>query len=92
MEQPVLQARALNLHIVGKLEATLEVPRGDTLIEQAASLLVIGLLLAAGTSARIMSMPPAVALIGKSRGRMPTRRVSRKSALATHISRRSRIR
>src|SRR5439155_10553049 len=48
VQQPVLQARALDLHIAGELEATLEVSRRDALIEHVASLLlVVGLLLAA---------------------------------------------
>ena len=33
VQQPVLQARTLDLHMVGELEATFEVPRGDALVE-----------------------------------------------------------
>jgi hypothetical protein len=34
VQEPVLQARALDLHIVGELEITLEVSRGDTLMSK----------------------------------------------------------
>src|SRR5215211_3390603 len=33
VQKPILQARALNLDMVGELEATFEVPRGDALVE-----------------------------------------------------------
>src|SRR5215216_4418471 len=33
VQKPVLQARALDLNMVGELEATFEVPRGDALVE-----------------------------------------------------------
>src|ERR1700732_2176052 len=48
VQEPVLQARALDLDIVGELEATLEGSRGDALVEHLAGLfLVVGLFLAA---------------------------------------------
>src|SRR5580704_14741423 len=47
VQEPVLQARTLDLHMVRELEATFEVPRGDALVEHVATfLLVVGLLLA----------------------------------------------
>src|SRR5271156_3002011 len=47
VQEPVLQARTLDLHMVGELEAAFEVPRGDALVEHFATLLlVIGLFLA----------------------------------------------
>ncbi len=47
MQEPVLQARALDLNIVSELEAPLEGPRGDALVEHLADLrFVVGLLLA----------------------------------------------
>ena len=39
VQEPVLQARTLDLHMVGELEATFEVPRGDALVEYVATLL-----------------------------------------------------
>src|SRR5215203_5150230 len=33
VQKPILQARALNLDMVGELEDTFEVPRGDALVE-----------------------------------------------------------
>src|SRR5207344_389326 len=48
VEEPVLQARALDLDMVSELETTLEGPRGDAPVEHVAGLLlVVGLLLAA---------------------------------------------
>src|ERR1700730_11143259 len=48
VQEPVLQDRALDLDMVGELEATLEGPRGDALVEQVAGLLLaVGLFLAA---------------------------------------------
>src|SRR6202049_1843257 len=47
VQEPVLEAGTLDLYVVGELEATFEVPRGDALVEHvAALLLVVGLLLA----------------------------------------------
>src|SRR5271155_565697 len=47
VQEPILQARTLDLHVVGELEAAFEVPRGDALVEHVATLLlVVGLLLA----------------------------------------------
>src|SRR5246500_1179077 len=51
VQEPVLQARTLDLYMVGELEATFEVPRGDALVEHlAALLLVVGLLSRLGAS------------------------------------------
>jgi hypothetical protein len=36
VQEPVLQARTLDLDMVGELEATFEVPRGDALVEHVA--------------------------------------------------------
>lgn len=48
VQEPVLQARPLYLDMVGELEATLEGPRGDALVEHVTGLLLfVGLLLAA---------------------------------------------
>jgi hypothetical protein len=48
VQKPILQARALDLDMVGELEATLEGPPGDALVEHVAGLLlIVGLLLAA---------------------------------------------
>ena len=48
MQEPVLQARAVDLDIVGKLETTLEGSRGDALVEHVAGpFLGVSLLLAA---------------------------------------------
>src|SRR6266566_3777415 len=48
VQEPVLQTRAFDLDMVGELEATLEGPRGDPLVEHLAGLLlVVGLLFAA---------------------------------------------
>src|SRR5580704_9816101 len=48
VEEPVLQARAVDLDIVGELEATLEGSRGNALVEHLAGLFLgVGLLLAA---------------------------------------------
>src|SRR5580700_3991736 len=48
VQEPVLEAGTLDLHVVGELEATFEVPGGDALVEHvAALLLVVGVLLAA---------------------------------------------
>jgi hypothetical protein len=41
VQEPILQARTLDLHIVGELEATFEVPRGDALVEYVATLLLV---------------------------------------------------
>src|SRR5271155_5535331 len=41
VQEPVLQARTLDLHMVGELEAAFEVPRGDALIEHFATLLLV---------------------------------------------------
>ena len=47
VQEPVLEAGTLDLHVVSELEATFEVPRGDALVEYVAALLiVVGLLLA----------------------------------------------
>src|SRR5580704_14330961 len=47
VEEPVLQARAVDLDIIGELEATLEGSRGNALVEHLPGLiLVVGLLLA----------------------------------------------
>src|SRR4029453_10809153 len=49
VEQPVVQLRTLDLHIVGKLEAALEGTLGDALMQELASgLLLVGLLASDG--------------------------------------------
>ena len=37
VQEPVLQARTLDLHMVGELEVTFEVPLGDALVEHVAA-------------------------------------------------------
>ena len=40
VQEPILQARTPDLHMVGELEATFEVPRGDALVQYVATLLL----------------------------------------------------
>src|ERR1700736_3222408 len=47
LQKPVLQARALDLDMVGELEVAFEIPLGNALIDQVALLLTAALLVAA---------------------------------------------
>jgi hypothetical protein len=47
LQKPVLQARALDLDMVGELEVAFEIPLGNALVEQVALLLTAALLVAA---------------------------------------------
>jgi hypothetical protein len=60
VQEPVLQARALDLDIVGELEATLEGSRGDALVEHLAGLFLgVGLLLAVSRIKRSYGLCPS---------------------------------
>src|SRR5271166_5899923 len=47
LQEPVLQARALDLDMVGELELTFEIPLGNALVDQVALLLAAALFVAA---------------------------------------------
>jgi hypothetical protein len=47
LQKPVLQARALDLDMVGELEAAFNIPLGNALVDQAVALLVTAALLVA---------------------------------------------
>src|ERR1700730_6723550 len=62
-QEPVLQARALDCDMVGELEATLEGPRGNALVEHVAGLrLVAGLLLAADRQPILLRLDRQIAI------------------------------
>src|ERR1700722_14717677 len=47
LQKPVLQARALDLDVVGELEVAFKIPLGNALVDQVALLLTAALLVAA---------------------------------------------
>ena len=47
LQKPVLQARALDLDMVGELEVAFKIPLGNALVDQVALLLTAALLVAA---------------------------------------------
>src|SRR5437660_5959011 len=47
LQKPVLQARALDLDMVGELEVAFEIPLGNALVDQAVALLLTAALLVA---------------------------------------------